>query len=475
VHTKSYGSAVTSTLPRPAHGLLSPALRAATVGSVALISLLAFEALAVGTAMPVAATELDGLELYALAFGAPLATSVLGMVAAGPWSDRRGPGPAIWWGLVAFVAGVLTAGAAPSMEVLVAGRTLQGAGAGAVIVALYVLVGRRYPDELHPRVFAAFSTAWVVPSLIGPPVAGLVAEHVGWRWVFLAVPLGVVPAALLLRTTLASLGVATTSGGSRRAPIGWAALAAAAAALLHLAGQRVDGTGIAMLLVALGGLGVALPRLLPAGTFRAKRGLPTVVALRGLFGAGFFSAEVFIPLMLVRERGLSPALAGVALTVGALSWALGSNLQARVTSPARRPLLLRTGAVSVAGAIACAALTATVAPTAVAVAGWTLAGFGMGISYPTLSMLSLKLAEPGRQGEASSGLQISDSMITTIALAISGSIFAALIDRSPQSAYLTGFAFAAAFVVLAAVLAPRVNSSSAGQAGRTPGIPRSTT
>jgi MFS family permease len=437
--------------------LFAPSLRAATAGSVALISLFAFEALAVSTAMPSAADDLGGLELYALAFGAPLAAAVLGMVAAGPWSDRRGPGPAIRWGLAAFLVGVVVAGAAPTMTVLVAGRTLQGAGSGAVIVALYVLVARCYPEELHPRIFAAFSTAWVVPSLVGPPVAGLVAEHIGWRWVFLAVPLGIVPAALLLRRPLAGLSRPVDDEPHEPTPIGWAACAAVSAGALHLAGQQLDAVGLVLLVAGLAGLALALPKLLPRGSFRAARGLPAVVALRGLFAAGFFSAEVFIPLLLTRERGLSPALAGAALTVGALSWAAGSNLQARVSRPETRPLLLRAGGLLVAVAVACAAATATLpVPVALTVAGWTLAGLGMGISYPTLALLGLQLAEPGHQGQASSALQISDSMTSSIALAISGSIFAALIATSPQAAYLAGFAFAGSFALLAALLAPRV-------------------
>jgi MFS family permease len=448
---------VTTTHPGSAGSIVSPALRATTVAAIALISIFAFEALAVGTAMPVAAEELGGIELYALAFGAPLAAGVLGMVAAGPWSDRRGPGPAMWWGLSGFSGGVLVAGLAPSMAVLVLGRTLQGAGAGATIVALYVLVARCYPEALHPRIFAAFATAWVVPSLVGPPVAGLVADHVGWRWVFLAVPLGVLPAVVLLRPTLGRLTRPDTADAAAgRAPIAWAACAAVSAGALHVAGHRPDAAGLALLLASLTGLTLALPHLVPAGTFSAARGLPAVIALRGLFAAGFFSAEVFIPLMLTRERGLSPALAGAALTIGALSWAVGSNLQARVIRPEQRTLLLRCSAVSIAIAVVCAAVTAVLpVPTALAVAGWTLAGLGMGAAYPTLSLLSLQLAEPGRQGAASSGLQISDSMTSSIALAVSGAVFAALIGSAPETAYLAGFAIALAFLVTAVLVAPR--------------------
>lgn len=97
-----------SATPR-AEGILSPTYRAATLGMVALISLLAFEALAVTTAMPTVARELDGLRAYALAFGGMLATSVIGMALSGRWSDRKGPAPAVWTGLIGFVAGLLIA------------------------------------------------------------------------------------------------------------------------------------------------------------------------------------------------------------------------------------------------------------------------------------------------------------------------------------------------------------------------------
>jgi len=71
--------------------LLAPAYRGLTVGTVALAGLMAFEALAVTTAMPVVARALGGLALYGLAFGGPLAASVVGMVLGGRLGDARGP------------------------------------------------------------------------------------------------------------------------------------------------------------------------------------------------------------------------------------------------------------------------------------------------------------------------------------------------------------------------------------------------
>ncbi|PWU48024.1 MFS transporter, partial [Micromonospora globispora] len=180
-----------------------------TVGSVALVSLLAFEALAVGTAMPTVARSLDGLALYALAFGGPFASGVVAMVVSGIWCDARGPRAPMWHGVAWFVVGLIVAGSAPTMGVLVASRVVQGFGSGLLSVALYVIVGQAYPEELRRRVFAAFAAAWVVPSLVGPAVAGLIVEHLGWRWVFLAVPAVAVPAVLLMQPGLRALGAAT--------------------------------------------------------------------------------------------------------------------------------------------------------------------------------------------------------------------------------------------------------------------------
>src|SRR5882757_5039875 len=126
--------------PKPA-GVLSPEYRALTVGMVALITLVAFESLAVTTAMPTVAQALNGLPLYALAFGGPLASGVVAMVVSGTWSDLKGPARPLWHGTGWFLTGLIIAGLAPSMEVLVVGRIIQGSVAGLLTVALYVVVG----------------------------------------------------------------------------------------------------------------------------------------------------------------------------------------------------------------------------------------------------------------------------------------------------------------------------------------------
>ena len=94
--------------------------------------------------------------------------------------------------------GLLVAGTAAAMPQLLVGRVLQGLGAGALAVATFVLIAAVYPERVRPAVFGLISSAWVLPSLLGPPVAGLVTETLSWHWVFLGlVPLVVVALALV--------------------------------------------------------------------------------------------------------------------------------------------------------------------------------------------------------------------------------------------------------------------------------------
>ncbi|SCL60209.1 Major Facilitator Superfamily protein [Micromonospora citrea] len=442
----------------PTAGLFAPRLRAMTVGSVALVSLLAFEALAVGTAMPTVARSLDGLALYGIAFGGPFAAGVLAMVVSGIWCDTRGPRAPMWHGLVWFVVGLLVAGGATAMNALVVGRIVQGFGSGLLSVALYVIVGQAYPEALHRRIFAAFAAAWVVPSLVGPALAGLIVEHLGWRWVFLAVPVVAVPAVLLIHPGLRAIGTGTTAGlpAGAAARIGWACGAAVSAALLHIGGQQRGATAVGLVALALVGLLVCAPRLLPAGFLRAGRGLPTVIGLRGLASAAFVGAEVVIPLMLSRERGLSPTAAGLVLTTGALAWSLGSWAQGRMPAPRSRATLPRAGLTCIA--VGTAVVTLAVAPAVpvwVGVLGWAGAGLGMGLLYPSLSVLTLELSAPGEQGRNSSSLQLGDSLFAATVLALTGAVLAAGAVPGPGS-YAGTLAVAAGLAVLGVLIAGRV-------------------
>jgi MFS family permease len=223
-----------------------------------------------------------------------------------------------------------------------------------------------------------------------------------------------------------------------------------------VAGQSTATTAITLGTLGVIGIAWSAPRLLPRGTFRGGTGLPSAVALRGMASAAFVGAEVFIPLLLVRERGLSPAAAGLALTIGALTWSLGSWLQGRGALPDRRFRLRAGMAFLGTGIAATAALVADMVPLPLGISAWALSGLGMGLVYPTLSVLVLEFSSPTDQGRNTSSLQISDALFTTLMLALTGTAFTALLEISSSWSYVAGFVLAGGIAVGGIGVAGRV-------------------
>jgi MFS family permease len=426
-----------------------------TLGVFSLSFLFAFEALAVSTVMPDIAADLHGLRWYPVAFAAPLAAAIVALATAGPDADRRGPGPVLRRGLLAFCAGALLAGAAPDMPLFLVGRLVQGYGGGAIAVALYVVIAQAYPERLRPRVFAVLTTAWVLPSLVGPLLAAAVADAVGWRWVFLGVPVLAVAAWLLV----AGAPSRAADVARERGRVGPALVAAGGALLVSLAGQRVPGwqalVALGLALVLLGGR-----RILPAGAWSLGPGLPAVLGARGAIGTAFASAEVYVPLLLVLHRHLTITEAGWVLTTGAVTWTVGAHLAARWSVLSDEPTRVRLGA----GLVAAGAATfATVAvpgmPLALPVLGWGVGGLGIGMAFSTLSVLALAVAEPGEEGRVSSALQVNDYLLNGAGLALGGVVFAGFAGSAPVGA-ATGLVLSAAVLAgLALVPAARLRAA----------------
>lgn len=439
--------------------ILHARYRLITIGMFALIALTAFENLAVTTVMPTISRELHGSALYALAFAGPLAIGVLGMVIAGNWSDREGPRPALYASIGLFVAGLLITGTAVTMEILVVGRLIQGIGGGGLTVALYVIVARVYPERLQPSIFGAFAAAWVVPSLIGPFLAGIVAQYISWHWVFLGVVALAIPALAMVLPGLR--GMVHVRQADRvpwsGARIGWAALATVAVLGLNLSARTAGAFQFAVPALAIIGIVLALRALFPKHALRAGRGLPSVILVRSLVSGGFFGAEVYVPLLLINEYGLSPALAGLALSVAGISWSFASWVQGRFSTTLRHRSTVRAGTIGVVVGISIVLVSALLglAPWVI-IAAWAVSGAGMGFAYPRLSVLTLSYSTPQNQGFNSSALSIADATGAAVSVAATAIVFAALAASGALLAIAGCFALALLFGLGGLTLSPRV-------------------
>jgi MFS family permease len=413
-------------------GLWSPRFRTLTLGLVLTVTLVAFEALAVAAIMPIVSRELGGVHLYGWVFSAFFLGSLLGIVVVGGMIDRGGLVRPFLAGLGLFCVGLVVGGLAPSMEVLVGGRFLQGLGAGAIPPIAYVAIGRALPEELRARMFATLSTAWVIPGVIGPALSGYVAEAIHWRVVFLGLlPLIAIAAAMTAPAMAASVprdlppDVERLAADTRRR-LPWAVLVTAGAGLI------VAGLTTAALVpggpLFVAGVALAIPafrHLTPPGTLTAERGLPAAVLLRGVLTFAFFCADAYVPLALVEWRGLGAGVAGLALTSATLAWTAGAWVQARRYTSIGPRRFVTAGFLTLAiGILGFMAVLSPGVPLIVGVATWGIAGFGMGVSYSPLSLTVLAHAQPGGEGAATSGLQLSDVLGTALGTGIGGAIIA---------------------------------------------------
>jgi MFS family permease len=350
------------------------------------------------------------------------------------------------------------------MFVFIVGRMIQGLGGGALVVTLYVIVGRAFPGVLRPRVFAAISSAWVLPSIVGPVIAGTVTEHWTWRLVFLGlVPVAIAPVALILPRLR---GLPDVPPGARRQGRKRRALAAAVGiGLLQYAGQELVWWSLLLLAGGLVLMVISLPRLLPPGTLRFARGLPSVVGLRGLMAGAFFGAQAFIPLMLIEHRGWSTTLAGLTLTVGALGWSTGSWWQGRHRMRTSRPKLIKAGATFLTSGLAlvsCAVFP--VVPGWIVAPGSVLAGLGMGLSLASLSVLLLEYAPTHEHGASGAAAQMADSLGNVALVGGAGVIFALLHGKAdPIVVYAAIYAVMIAVSVATVLLALRVRKSAGSE------------
>lgn len=441
-----------------------------TAGLMLTIVAVAFQALAVATILPAIVNDLGGINLYGWAFSAYLLTQLVGIVVGGLISDERGPALPFAIGVVFFSSGLLLGGFAPSMEVLILGRALQGFGGGCIYSSAYVAVGRGFPAAAKPRMLALMSTGWVVPGLIGPAISGLMAEALGWRAVFLVLTPMALLAALLALPSLRKVPRGTQHPQAKQRVLLSIALSAGAGLVLGSAGA--PSTVIAGAMIVVGAL-LAVPslrRLLPVGTLRAAPGLPAAIATMGLINLAFFGVDAFVPLMLVEVRGASIGFAGLALTAGTIAWSSGSWIQARVSMHVSRRTMEWIGLTFISIAILIiASVLLPQTPIFLGPIGWGVAGLGMGFAYITLNLTMLELAEPGQEGNASSSMQLASVLGSGVGTGIGGALVAVVHAQGNPIQHALGLHFG---LMLFAVLVGFFTARGLPQFTRPPANPR---
>ena len=402
------------------------------IGAFLQMTFIAVEAFAVTTVLPGAMAELDAEDWYSLAFAATISTSLVGMVVGGNWSDRSGPRPPLAVGGGLFLLGLALCVLAPGAATFIAGRLLQGIGGGIVSVVLYVMIARIIPAPARPAMFGLLTTAWLVPSMAGPVVAGALAQLLTWRAVFALILVGSGLALLVLLHVARAGGGPMDEAARATAIVGrpgrLSLLAAGVLVLLHLGAQTGGLRALLLVGAGLAALALVARTLLPPGTLRLRGAAQRLVALRAGFGVSSAVPDVYLTLYLQSERGLSPTAAGLILAVGALGWASGSFVQTRrpSTSADHRLLIVLAAPLVAAAPVGALLLVTGLVPVPLVVLTALLKGVGMGIASARVATATLDLAPPAEQGGYSSALQSGEAMAVAASTAVMAVVLSVL-------------------------------------------------
>lgn len=360
------------------HGLLATGVLVLELGAALSVYVTA-------VVLPRSMSDLAAADAYPVMVSAVSVGGLLALAVARPLLQRVGTARLLVLGLVLTVAGMLLTATAAGAIAFGAGRSLSALGAGLLGVLGLSAVIDRLPIAHRTRLLALISSMWLLPGVLGPPLALLAESALGWR-VAMLLPLPVVLVGRLLVGRSLLRGPGRSPDQIDRAPTRWGAtLALPAGMAVFVTGSTLGSwwgwTGLLLTLVA--GL-----RLLPPGTTRASRGHPQHLGGLLLLAAGYFGAQGLLTLSTVRADGLALVWGNTALGASSVLWALASLLVPTLVGPAgeRRPLVLRSGLVLMLLALttwSALQLTQTLTGPLVLLL-WCTVGVGMGLAYPLL-------------------------------------------------------------------------------------------
>ncbi len=372
-------------------------------GLIMGLFLAAIEMTVVSTAMPKAAVELGGTDLYSWIFGAYILLVTITGTLWGRLSDMYGRRLIYLIGVAVFLLGSMLSGAAQSMLQLVIFRVVQGIGGGALLVLTFTIVGEIYHLRERSRVQGYLSSVWAVASIIGPPAGGFIADNISWRWVFyINIPFGIV----------AMIVVAKWLTDQKRSPNGGVDLPGAflftlstSFLMIFLTEYSDLGglTGFMLLIIAAVSMimffkieATAKSPLIPLGLLRDR---VLFIALVGnlLFGLAFFGVVSYVPILLQWLMNLPAADSGLLLTPSILGWTVAAVIASRlITWIPLKPIVI-TSALFMSAGLAIIAFFHGVFAVA---AGGLLIGAGMGSVVSPLLIVVQTMVSPGSLGVA---------------------------------------------------------------------------
>lgn len=412
--------------------LFTPSLLPATLMLGGGVTLYAVESYIMATIAPSIVRDIGGLPLLSWVTTLYVACAVLGSVFVAMRPRGMGLRIAYLIGAVIFGMGSLVCAGAPVMEVILAGRAIQGFGAGVLAALAYAFVRFAYPEPLWPKASTLYAAIWGIATLLGPSAGGLFAEGSNWRYAFIVlVPLGVLMAALAPFL----LPKATDDRAPGGTPVLQIGLLLAAVLLVSIAGTT-EQTGSKALLITLSVIAISLmlaterrggTRLLPTGAVILSK--PVARVYLTMFALLLvLTSDIYIPYFLQALHGVSPLVSGYLTALVALGWTFAAFFSGSLTDRRAANAIIAGCVIEALSTAGLAVFLARenqsgslliLAPAALAM---LMMGFGVGLGWAHLVTKVLRLVNKSEQDKASAAISTVQSLGSAFGAAVAGVI-----------------------------------------------------
>jgi EmrB/QacA subfamily drug resistance transporter len=417
---------ITSTRP-------APSFRITLAGLIAALSLAALDGNIVGTALPVIASDLDGLSQLSWVITAFMLAQCASLLMYGKLSDMYGRRPLFLFAVCAFVLGSLACGLAQTMLQLILLRAIQGIGAAGIMTLSSATLADLVSPRDRGRYQGYFMATFAICSIAGPLVGGIITATIGWRWIFLInLPLGAIVLAILMWTLPAAtrrethdidyagagLIVLSTVSGLLALSWGGAVMPWFSPAILGL--LTFSALMVAMLIAQ---ENRATEPVLDLGLFR-DRVFTTTQITNALVAFPFFGAVVYLPLYLQMVRGFDPAQAGLIIVPQLAGLLLSSIGGGMIVSRVGRYKPFITAGVTTNG-ISLATIGAFVhfdAPLPFIMIGLLMLGIGGGMCMPNMTVAVQNAVSRKQLGAATAFTTFANTLAAAAGVATSGAI-----------------------------------------------------
>ena len=400
----------------------------------------------VSTALKRIVEDFDGLSHYTWVVTAYLLTSTASTPLYGKISDLYGRRPVFQFAIITFLIGSFAAGAATSMEQLIAFRAVQGLGAGGLMSLTFVIIGDIISPRERGKYQGYFGGVWGLSSVAGPLLGGYFSDHAqilgvtGWRWIFyINLPFGI--AALII--TSISLHIPKVKREHSIDYFGALLLVSGVSSLLlgiSVYGPQ-DGWGTSKTLLSITAAIVLIPLfivqesrakepILPLTLFKNQTFSVTSV-MAFIIGAGLFGAIIMLPLYLQIVKGDSATSAGLKLIpfmIGIVTMSIASGKLISKHGHYKRYPIIGLALMSI-GLFMFSTLTETTAFWELSIYA-ILIGAGLGFSMQTIVIALQNAVEFRDLGVATSANTFFRSIGATMGVALFGTVYASRLSNN---------------------------------------------